>query len=81
MARIICDYCGTEYDDTMQRCPLCGTVNETAAEEEPAREERPDRQRPDGLPGVQHGGKLPAGHGPGYGTCGAFHVGAAAEPG
>lgn len=45
MARIICDYCGTEYDDTMQRCPLCGTVNETAAEEEPAREERPDRQR------------------------------------
>lgn len=32
MARIICDYCGTEYEDIQQRCPLCGSINETPAE-------------------------------------------------
>lgn len=34
MARIICDYCGTEYEDTQQRCPLCGSINQTPAEPE-----------------------------------------------
>lgn len=52
MARIVCDYCGTEYDDALQRCPLCGTLNETVAqpesdaEEESAASKRgPDRSR------------------------------------
>ena len=39
MARIVCEYCGTEYDDNMPRCPLCGTVNEAVADEEDAEEE------------------------------------------
>ncbi|MGO5115766.1 Ig-like domain-containing protein [Candidatus Avoscillospira sp. LCP25S3_F1] len=29
MARITCDYCGTEYDDIQQRCPLCGSINQS----------------------------------------------------
>lgn len=46
MARIVCEYCGTEYDDNMPRCPLCGTVNEAVADEEDAEEEvRPVRKR------------------------------------
>ena len=44
--RIICYYCGTEYYDTIQRCPLCGTLNETAAQPEPEPEEdAPVRRR------------------------------------
>lgn len=46
MARIICEYCSTEYDDTLQRCPLCGTVNDAeAAEAPPERERTPARSR------------------------------------
>ena len=55
MARIVCDYCGTEYDDTMQRCPLCGSVNDMLAQPEPEEEppvvvrrersERPERRQ------------------------------------
>ena len=30
--------------------------------------ERPDQQRPGGIPGVQHGGQLSAGYGPGHGS-------------
>lgn len=40
MARIVCDYCGTEYDDALQRCPLCGTLNESVAQLEPEEEEK-----------------------------------------
>ena len=29
MARITCDYCGTQYDDIQQRCPLCGSINQS----------------------------------------------------
>lgn len=29
MSNLICDYCGTEYASHMQRCPLCGSLNES----------------------------------------------------
>ena len=50
MARIICDYCGTEYEDSQQRCPLCGTLNETVTqpdteEDTPVQKRRADRSR------------------------------------
>lgn len=41
MARIICDYCGTEYDDMQQRCPLCGSINQN----EPDSTESEGRER------------------------------------
>ena len=47
MARIVCDYCGTEYDDTMQRCPLCGTLNETVAQPEPEEDAPVSKRRTD----------------------------------
>ena len=48
MARIICDYCGTEYDDTEQRCPLCGSIQEdqSAAEVDlPVLDDLPSERR------------------------------------
>ena len=45
MARITCDYCGTEYDDDMQRCPLCGTVNDSVAEPERQEEQQPRNRK------------------------------------
>lgn len=48
MARIICDYCGTEYDDNLQRCPLCGTAahaEHTQAEEDLPEQETKTRSR------------------------------------
>ena len=44
MAKKICDYCGTEYEDTMERCPLCGTENDDRQEAEPQEELRPVRR-------------------------------------
>lgn len=41
MAQITCNYCGTEYDDALRRCPLCGTVSEEAPEVEEREEEMP----------------------------------------
>ena len=35
MARKICDYCGTEYDDSQACCPLCGSTRGELIEEEP----------------------------------------------
>lgn len=47
MARIICDYCGTEYDDSLQRCPLCGTLNEAVTQQEPEEEAPAARRQSD----------------------------------
>ncbi len=59
MARITCEYCGTEYDELEERCPLCGAENadfllggqglEAAAVEAAIQEpERPRRRAEDG---------------------------------
>lgn len=32
MSKIICEICGTSYQDTADCCPICGCANETAAE-------------------------------------------------
>ena len=32
MSKIICDVCGTSYQDTAECCPICGCSNEAAAE-------------------------------------------------
>lgn len=32
MNKIICDVCGTQYPDTMERCPICGYAREIAAQ-------------------------------------------------
>lgn len=63
MSKVICDYCGTEYADHMQRCPLCGSLNENisygapaeAEEEEvvlaqPRRAQQPQRRQPEPQP-------------------------------
>lgn len=31
MSKIICDICGTTYQDTAERCPICGCTREAAA--------------------------------------------------
>ena len=46
MARIICDYCGTEYDDTLQRCPLCGTAAHSGLEQVEEAPEQEEAVRP-----------------------------------
>jgi len=49
MEKRVCAYCGTEYDANLQRCPLCGSVNENVLEPEPDPEpeevHRPARRR------------------------------------
>ena len=32
MSKIICDVCGTSYQDSAQQCPICGCVRPSAAE-------------------------------------------------
>ena len=63
MARIICDYCGTEYDDTEQRCPLCGSIQEdqSAAEVDlPLLDDLPSERRSAGRRTERRSGNAPA---------------------
>lgn len=47
MEKTICSYCGTEYADSLQQCPLCGTASDTYAEEvsEPVQPKRTRKKK------------------------------------
>ncbi len=37
MEQIVCEYCGTSYDSSLDQCPLCGRQNEPQEESKPTR--------------------------------------------